>query len=110
VSYPGRLVKAILPLLGFPQPFAAFNAVAKTLWRLLAGEQVRPDGLSPRVDMEATAYLSGDTVFDPTRLLATGFTFSYPTFEAGWRQTWDWYQRNHWIPPMRGHVPLKQAA
>jgi nucleoside-diphosphate-sugar epimerase len=110
VPYPGKLVKAILPLLGFPQPFAAFNAIARALWRVLAGKQVRPDGLTPRVDMEATAYLGGDTIFDPSRLLATGFTFRYPTFEAGWRQTLDWYQGNRWIPPLRGHAPLQQAA
>jgi nucleoside-diphosphate-sugar epimerase len=107
LRYPDRLVKAILPLLGFPGPFAAFNTVARTLWKLLAGDEVRPDGLTPRVDMEATAYLGGDTIFDPTRLLATGFTFRYPTFEAGWRQTWDWYRQNHWIPPRRA---LARAA
>jgi hypothetical protein len=60
--------------------------------------------------MEATAYLSGDTVFDPTRLLATGFTFLYPTFEAGWQQTWDWSRGNHWIPAQPAPHPLKQAA
>jgi nucleoside-diphosphate-sugar epimerase len=110
VRYPERFIKSILPLLGYPQPFQAINAVARTMWRLLTGDQVRPDGLTPRVDMEATAYLGGDTVFDPSRLLATGFTFRYPTFEAGWQQTWDWYRGNHWIPAQSTPHPLQQAA
>lgn len=110
VPYPERLVKAILPLLGYPQPFAAINRVARRLWRLLTGDQVRSDGLTPRVDMEATAYLGGDTVFDPARLLATGFTFRYPTFEAGWQETWDWYRGHHWIPARPAPLPLPQAA
>ena len=110
VPYPDRLVKAIMPLLGFAEPFVAFNKVAAQLWRLLTRERVIPGALMPRVDMEATAYLGGDTVFDPTRLLATGFTFRYPTFEQGWQQTLDWYQGNRWIPPLRGSLQLRQAA
>ena len=110
VSYPERLIKAIMPLLGYPQPFKAINAVGRTLWRLLTSDQVRSDGLTPRVDMEATAYLGGDTVFDAARLLATGFTFLYPRFEAGWQQTWDWYRGNHWIPTQPAPLPLKRAA
>ncbi len=98
VPYPGDLVRGLLPFLRYPGAFAFINRGAGWLWdRVVRDERLAPE-LAPRVDLEATAYLGGDTVFDSSKLVATGFEFRYPTFEAGWRQTVQWYRDHGWLP------------
>jgi len=110
IPYPDRFVKAIVPLLRFQAPFAAFNRVLQSLWRTVTKGKALSDALPPRIDMEATAYLGGDTIFDASRLLSTGFEFRYPTFEEGWRQTLEWYEEHRWIPPREEPQRLRRAA
>ncbi|HEY3354034.1 MAG TPA: NAD(P)-dependent oxidoreductase [Polyangia bacterium] len=112
LPFPGRLVRAVRPLLTFPRPFELFNRGARTLWRRLTRGAQLAGGLEPRVDMEANVYLSGDTVFDVTRLEATGFEFRFSTFEEGWADTFDWYRSHNWIPARPAHPssPLLQQA
>jgi nucleoside-diphosphate-sugar epimerase len=112
VRYPDRLVKAVRPLLTYPRPFDLINRGGRALWRRVTRKAHLADALAPRVDMEANVYLGGDTVFDASRLKATGFTFKFPTFEEGWADTFDWYRRHHWIPdqPAASSSPLELQA
>jgi len=110
VRYPWRLLRAVLPLLEFPQPFVALNRATRALWHWVTRNAAEPDALAPRLDMEMTVYLGGDTVFDVARLVATGFEFRYPTFEAGWRQTLEWYAEHHWIPALPADRTLTSGA
>jgi len=42
-------------------------------------------------------YLNCDRIWDNTKLKATGFTFKYPTFEKGMKETLAWYKENGWF-------------
>lgn len=100
IPFPSALVAAVLPLLGYPTPFALINRVGAALWhRIVEQEGLKPE-LAPRVDMEAMTYMTGDVVFDNSRLKRTGFAFRYPTFIEGWRDTICWYRQNRWLPPL----------
>jgi nucleoside-diphosphate-sugar epimerase len=110
LPFPTRAIKRLLPALGYPQLFVAFNAAARTLWSRTTRDRHLEEGLVPRLDMEATVYLAGDTVFDVNRLLSTGFQFRFPTFAAGWADTMSWYRSHHWIPSDPAPEPAARAV
>lgn len=98
LPFPQKAVKAVLPLLGFKAPFTAFNLLAGRAWQFLTRGAGLEGGLAPRLDMETTVYLGGNTIFDVSRLKSTGFAFRFPTFEKGWANTFGWYLKNRWVP------------
>jgi nucleoside-diphosphate-sugar epimerase len=107
IPYPDSVVRGALPLLSYRLPFDALNRTAGALWQRVVNQTGIEPELAPRVDPEMTAYMAGNMVFDPARLLATGFTFRFPTFEAGWQDTVDWYIEHGWLPEVtaRGAAP-----
>jgi nucleoside-diphosphate-sugar epimerase len=42
-------------------------------------------------------YMSCDKIWDNSKLKAAGFTFKYPTFEKGMKETLRWYVDNGWF-------------
>ena len=54
-------------------------------------------GFKPPLEKGTLDYLSCDRVWDNSKLKATGFTFNYPTFEKGMKETLEWYKDNGWF-------------
>jgi nucleoside-diphosphate-sugar epimerase len=54
-------------------------------------------GRRPALEKATLYYMSCDRVWDNTKLKQTGFTFKYPTVEAGMRETLRWYTDNGWL-------------
>lgn len=104
LPFPGKLIEAALPLLTYERPFRLVNRAASLLWRrLVVRHNLRPE-LWPRVDPEAVPYLTGDTIFDSSALLATGFEFKFPDFASGWADTVAWYRKQGWLPAPHGSI------
>ncbi len=98
LPFPDKVVDAALPLLTYKRPFRWVNQGASWLWkRMIVRHKLEPR-LSPRVDPEAIPYLAGDTIFDSTALLETGFSFTFPDFASGWGDTVAWYRAQGWLP------------
>jgi nucleoside-diphosphate-sugar epimerase len=97
------LPQTLLRLLGVAlQPRlarSALNAVLRRLWRGTVRRHGLRGPLEPRIDREMLDYLSGDVVFDNSRLKAAGFELLYPRFEPAWRETVEWYRKEGWLPP-----------
>lgn len=109
MPYPGRLAAALLPLMDYAAPFAVFNFLTGNYWNRLMRAMNLDGGLAPRLDREAAMYLGADAVFDTSRLTSTGFTFRYPTFEAGWSDTFSWYVDNNWVPSPEREPPQTRS-
>lgn len=113
VPYPRAVVAALMPLLRYRTPFALANRLLGLLWRRRVEREGLAPELAPRIDREAVPYLASDTVFDTSRLEATGFELRYPTFRAGWNETVRWYRRHRWLPaepPAPRQLPAEAGA
>lgn len=108
LPFPQKALSLLLPVLSYELPFRLLNAGAQQLWRHHVKRHGLEPALAPRVDREATPYLAGDVVFDSSRLKATGFKFSFPTFREGWAQTVQWYQDHSWLP-REAPTPRREA-
>jgi len=54
-------------------------------------------GFKPPLEKGTLDYMSCDRVWDNTKLKSAGFTFKYPTFEKGMKETLRWYKDNGWF-------------
>jgi nucleoside-diphosphate-sugar epimerase len=49
------------------------------------------------LEKQTLQYLSCDRIWDSTKLKEAGFRFTYPTFEAGMKETLHWYHDHGWL-------------
>jgi len=68
------------------------------LWEETKAKHGLTDDLRPRLDRDWAGYLTGDNVYDSTRIAKLGMAWKYPDPVAGLRQTIAWYKENEWIP------------
>jgi len=98
VPFPTALLQAGAPLINQPALSAGLNRVLAGAWKLTARwHRLVPDGVAPRLDLEALPYMIRDTIFDNSRLKSLGFQYTYPDFRAGWENTLSWYRAQRWL-------------
>jgi nucleoside-diphosphate-sugar epimerase len=99
---PTPLLRGLRPLIDHDFVFRMLNRSAAAMWdRIRRDEGLAPDGLIPHLDRESLDYMSGDFIFDNSKLKKLGFEYRYPELESGWRHTLQWYRDNAWIPAVR---------
>ncbi len=54
-------------------------------------------GTKSLIEKATLDYLNCDRIWDSSKLKAAGFTFNYPTFEKGMKETLTWYKENGWF-------------
>jgi len=54
-------------------------------------------GFKPPLEKGTLDYLSCDRIWDNSKLKAAGFSFKYPTFDEGMKETLQWYKDNGWF-------------
>lgn len=67
-------------------------------WQEVKAEHGLTDDLCPRLDRDWAGYVTGDNVYDSSRIAGLGMTWKYPDPVAGLAETIAWYQANEWIP------------
>lgn len=81
--------------------------VRKDFWRIPLGLLVpvavaaqavaKVVGGKPALERATLQYMACDRVWDNTKLKQAGFSYKYPTVEAGMRETLRWYKSNGWL-------------
>ena len=98
VPYPTKAVKLLMPWITKDAILGPVHAAAGLIFNIATARAGVKSPLRPRLDREAFDFAVHDVIFDNSRLKAMGFSYRYPTFEEGWRATYEWYVKNRWIP------------
>lgn len=92
------LLKIVLPLVAKDTFFNALNRVAGLIYKIALRKEKINSPIAPRLDKEAMDFGTRDVIFDNSKLKSLGFSYLYPRFEDGWKETYQWYKENRWIP------------
>jgi nucleoside-diphosphate-sugar epimerase len=99
VPLPMPLLRWLRPAIDHDIVFRLINQKLTSMWERIQRENgLATDGVTPQLDRESLDYITGDFVFDNSRLKKLGFEYIYGDLESGWRNTIEWYQDNRWIP------------
>ena len=99
VPLPMTLLRWLRPAVDHDVVFRIINRRLSAMWERIQKEnELSPDGVKPQLDRESLDYITGDFVFDNSKLKKLGFEYIYGDLESGWRHTLEWYRDNRWIP------------
>lgn len=99
LPYPTKVVRLLNPVARKLLPL--INMACQRIYRLAWNGHQPPYALLPRLDPEAMDFAVRDMLFDNNKLKSLGFTYRYPDFEQGWKETYEWYVKQGWVPPPR---------
>lgn len=98
LRFPTTAVRILKPLLARDAVMEPVNRLAEVLYARATRRAGISTPLRPRLDKETFDFAIRDVIFDNRALKELGFTYRYPSFEEGWRQTQEWYAEHGWVP------------
>ena len=91
------LTNAVTPMV----PLRLFDLINKPIGKRW-DEFVDNNGLAPelrlRLDRDWIGYMTGDNVYDISKLAELGMEWKYPNLIEGMKETIEWYREMEWLP------------
>jgi nucleoside-diphosphate-sugar epimerase len=88
---------AVAPII----PLKLFEIINKQLgkkWDEFVDEKGLAPELSLRLDRDWIGYMTGDNIYDVSKLEALGMEWKYPNLIEGMKETIEWYREMEWLP------------